>query len=147
MDGWFFSKRPNLWFRWAQSLPPPTPPLKCVPTHHRSPTSGWGHKKKEVVWVSRADIWGCHSGVVEYWCQFSCKNERSKVITSLFVEGKPEGRPLTTLPDPRDYSPSCDLLWSLDRLLKRGQTGANSWRVNYNTQSATWPLYWCNTSF
>lgn len=47
MDGWFFSKRPNLWFRWAQSLPPPTPPLKCVPTHPRSPTSGWGHKKKK----------------------------------------------------------------------------------------------------
>lgn len=75
------------------------------------------------------------------------KNERAKVINSLFVEGKPEGRPPTTLPDPRDYSPSCGLLWSLDRLLKRGQTGANSWRVNYNTKSATWPLFRCITSF
>lgn len=131
-------------------------PKACLPRLHLSnaypptlappPLVGVIKKKKEV-WVSRADIWGCHSGVVEYWCQFSCKNERSKVITGLFAEGKPEGRPLTTLPDPRDYSPSCDLLWSLDRLLKRGQTGANSWRVNYNTQSATWPLFRCITSF
>lgn len=145
MDGWFFSKHPNLWCRWAQSSPPSSPPSSSQRPPHPPLWMGSLEKKKK----SSLDFEGWHfkwswgsykggEGVVEYWYQFTCKNREVKGHYQLFVEGEPEGdrpRPLLT---PEIILNAVTCVCTASRLL-RGEIHA-CWYSNY-LQNATFKIH------
>lgn len=98
MDGWFFSKHPNLWCRWAQSSPPPSPPSSSSQRHFPpTPTPLWmgslGERKKK----SSLDFegwhfkwsWGSYKGGKGWWntdINSHAKTGRLKVIISYLLK-------------------------------------------------------------
>lgn len=133
MDGWFFSKHPNLWCRWAQSLPPLTPPSSTPQMHTHPPLLPhlWlGLLKKNKKFKFGFQGLTFEVAIVGLWntdVNSHAKMRGQMSLSVYLLKESQKGDQRWPRLTPWDYSWSCDLQ-SLDRLLKRGD---RCWRANH----------------